>query len=105
MFCLSLIPVSIPYESSGLKLPNFYSNFFSSQLPQIKQCFLNTSFSLKRIGSLDICPYNLKDLPYIYFDEVDKITKNVVILKSLHFWKLTDKLLGYKNPLPPFLLN
>ena len=32
----------LPYESGGLKLPNFYYYFLSSQLTQFKQWFLNT---------------------------------------------------------------
>lgn len=33
---------------------------------------------------------------------MDKITKNPDILNSLRIWKLSHKLLGYKNPLSPF---
>lgn len=84
----------LPYESGGLKLPNFYYYFLASQLTQFKQCFLNTSCSWKRIESLAIYAYSLEHLPYIKFKEVDTITRNPDILNSLGIWKLSQKLLG-----------
>ena len=91
----------LPYESGGLKLPNFYYYFLSSQLTQFKQWFMNTSCSWKRIESFDMYPYSLEHLPYIEFKEVDKITKNPVFLYSLSICKLSHKLLGYKISLSP----
>ena len=76
--CMSVL--HLPYESGGLKLPNLYYYFLSSQLTQFKQWFLNTSCSWKIIESFDIYPYSLKNVPYIGFKEVGKFTKNPVIL-------------------------
>ncbi len=101
--CMSVL--HLPYESGGLKLPNFYYYFLSSQLTQFKQWFMNISCSWKIIESFDMYPYSLEHLPYIEFKAVDKITKNPVILNSLSIWKLYHKLLSYKISLFSFFSN
>lgn len=51
---------------------------------------------------MNIGPYHLEYLPYMDLKEVVKIIRNPVILNSLHIWKWSHKLLGYKNTLSPF---
>lgn len=46
----------LPYESGGLKLPNFYYYFLSSQLTQFQQWFLDNSCSWKKKRNLGYFP-------------------------------------------------